>query len=212
MSTSSSRAVSIRIGTCDSLRSLRHDVEPVHVGQVQVEQDQRRGLARGEVESLLAGGRAIDRVAGLLQVQRDEARDVRLVLDDEDPLAHATDCSGSILARPGETAITTLPSVVVVVVVVVAVRGGGGGFGGGADFVGSVSAAGGCPLERRGLTVDGDRSRPDERHATRDAGAVQDGRPVEDEPELRARDAEGEAAIRILAVALQLEDPTCRPA
>ena len=69
----------------------------------------------------------------------DEARDVRLVLDDEDALAHATDFSRSVLARPGDAANHDVAVVVAVVVVVVAVVVVAGGFGGGTAFVGRVS-------------------------------------------------------------------------
>ena len=88
MSTSSSRAVSIRIGTWLVGAHRAADLEPVHVGQVEVEQDQRRVAAERLVLGLGAGHGAVDDVAGLLEVGADEARDVGLVLDHEDALAH----------------------------------------------------------------------------------------------------------------------------
>ena len=64
------------------------DLEPVHVGQVEVEQDQRRARADGLLLRLRAVDGAVDRVAGLLEIGADEARDVGFVLDDEDALGH----------------------------------------------------------------------------------------------------------------------------
>ena len=87
LSTSSSRAVSIRIGTSELLRIAAADLDAVHVGQVEVEDDQRRHARRRPAFSAaLPVPTALHVVAGVLQVERDERGDRGLVLDDEDRL------------------------------------------------------------------------------------------------------------------------------
>ena len=71
------------------VRALAHaaaDLEAVHVGQVEVEDDQRGLLGRDRVERGAAGADGLHDVAGVLQIEGDERRDRRLVLDDQDRL------------------------------------------------------------------------------------------------------------------------------
>ena len=60
------------------------DLDPVDVRQHQVEHDQRRRVRGRLAERVGAGRRRPDRVARVLQVERDERRDRALVLDDQD--------------------------------------------------------------------------------------------------------------------------------
>src|SRR5918995_2279768 len=76
-------------------------IDPVHVGEHEVEQDQGD---RGRLELLdrlrARGGRS-HLVPGVLEIQRDERRDRRLVLDDQDGLGAACGHSyGSVAPRP----------------------------------------------------------------------------------------------------------------
>src|SRR5262249_2249317 len=62
------------------------DVEPVDLGQPEVEDDRIGAAGAGERETpgAIAGGQ--DAEPGVLEVVADEARDLRLVFDDEDGL------------------------------------------------------------------------------------------------------------------------------
>ena len=87
LSMSSSRAVSIRIGTSELLRIRRQSSTPSPSGSIEVEDDERRAGRRSPSRSRRRRSRAIAHgVARALQVHRDERRDARLVLDDEDRL------------------------------------------------------------------------------------------------------------------------------
>ena len=71
------------------VRSLAHaaaDLDAVHVGQVEIEDDQRRHLGGDRVQRRAARSDRLHDVAGVLQIERDERGDRRLVLDDEDRL------------------------------------------------------------------------------------------------------------------------------
>ena len=59
------------------------DLDPVDVGQHQVEDDQRRLLALGFRQRVLPGLGNVHVVARVLEVERDERRDRGFVLDDE---------------------------------------------------------------------------------------------------------------------------------
>ena len=91
------------------VRGLAHapaDLDPVDVGQHQVEDDQRRRLGRdlGQRGAAVRDGAHV--VARVLEVERDERGDRRLVLDDEDrlraswPSAARTARAGSSSAPP----------------------------------------------------------------------------------------------------------------
>src|SRR4029079_2464831 len=60
------------------------DLESVHAGQPDVEDDQVGSLARGELEALLARSGDRDLVALLLEGVLDASRDGELVFDDQD--------------------------------------------------------------------------------------------------------------------------------
>ena len=60
------------------------DLEAIHPGQPDVEQDEVGGLGRRELEALLAGAGHGDLVAFLLERVLDSARDGVLVFDDQD--------------------------------------------------------------------------------------------------------------------------------
>ena len=62
---------------------LPEDHEPVDVAHAQVEHDQGVAAVEGGVEAALAAERDVDREALRAQRAPDEARDVRLVVDDE---------------------------------------------------------------------------------------------------------------------------------
>ena len=66
-----------------ALADAAADLDPVHVGQVEVEDDQRRHLGGDRVQRPGARADRPHAVAGVLQVERDERRDRLLVLDDE---------------------------------------------------------------------------------------------------------------------------------
>src|SRR3990172_7799561 len=63
------------------------DVDPVQVGEHEVEDDQRRRVRRGAGERVRAGGGDAHDVARVLQVHSHEGRDALLVLDEKDRLA-----------------------------------------------------------------------------------------------------------------------------
>ena len=71
------------------VRALAHaaaDLEPVHVRQVEVEHDEGGRLRGDRIEGGAAGADGLHVVAGVLQIEGDERRDRRLVLDDQDRL------------------------------------------------------------------------------------------------------------------------------
>ena len=77
---------------------LPEDHEPVDVAHAQVEHDQGVAAVEGGVEAALAAERDVDREALRAQRAPDEARDVRLVVDDE----HAPRGRGGGDGRVGE--------------------------------------------------------------------------------------------------------------
>ena len=69
------------------MRIAPADLDPVEVGQHQVEDDQRRLLGRDLRQRGIAGRDGAHVVARVLQVERDERRDRGLVLDDQNGLS-----------------------------------------------------------------------------------------------------------------------------
>ena len=65
------------------------DLDAVHVGQIEVEDDQRRRLRRECVQRCAPGRGCLDAVPGVLEIERHEGGDRGLVLDDEDRLGLA---------------------------------------------------------------------------------------------------------------------------
>ena len=84
LSTSSSRAVSIRIGHVGGLADPAAELDSVAVGQVEVEDDQRGWLARELDQCVLRGRCGAHAVSGIPQIRGHEGGDRRLVLDDQD--------------------------------------------------------------------------------------------------------------------------------
>ena len=78
------------------------DLEAVHPGQADVEDDEVGRLARRDLEAFLAGTRDGDLVALLLEGVLDPASDGVLVFDDEDGGCHAGDATPAA-ERPGRT-------------------------------------------------------------------------------------------------------------
>ena len=78
---------------------LVEELDPVRIGQAEVEDDQRRFHLVEQRTRALAGGRVLDDVSGVAQVERDELRDRRIVLDDDDPrgTAHRPSISSGIV-------------------------------------------------------------------------------------------------------------------
>ena len=91
LSTSSSRAVSIRIGTSERCRIRRQTSIPSRSGSIRSRTISEGGSRAGLLERLGAVRGDADLEAGLLEVHGDERGDVRLVLDDEDALAPGLD-------------------------------------------------------------------------------------------------------------------------
>ena len=81
------------------LRIVANDVQPVHVGQAQVEQDQVRTHPRERVERFLRGARRLDPKVVAAEVGLHRAQDRRLVVDDQDArprrVRHACAASGA---------------------------------------------------------------------------------------------------------------------
>src|SRR5215218_2116147 len=80
------------------------ELDPVDVGKHEVEDDELRRARREVLHRLGAGGGGLDRVASVLQVERDERRDRRLVLHDEDRLGlgrrHGVSVLGTLYVDP----------------------------------------------------------------------------------------------------------------
>ena len=72
-----------------------HDVEPVAVGEHDVEDHEVGPERLGRPEGVGAGGGDLDVEALVAEGRRDEIRDVRLVVDDEDP------CFAHVRRMPG---------------------------------------------------------------------------------------------------------------
>src|SRR5258705_5993088 len=79
---------------------LTEELDPVDVGQTEVEHDERRLHLVEERARALARGGMLDDVSRVAQVERDELRDRRVVLDDDDPrgTAHAASIASGIVA------------------------------------------------------------------------------------------------------------------
>ena len=86
---SSSRAVSIRIGTSERARIVAADVEAVLARQPDVEEHEADRVPVELDERLLAGAHPDDAIAVARQVAADELADRRLVLDEENGPGHA---------------------------------------------------------------------------------------------------------------------------
>ena len=112
MPASSPRLDSTTIGT-RSLRAriVRKQIEPLHVGQAEIENDQI-GLLLEQLERGLAVGRFEDFIALRAQAHAQQLADRRLVVDDQDPErggAHAAVSSRSAFAGIGSLIVNTAP-------------------------------------------------------------------------------------------------------
>ena len=87
------------IGTSVQPRRPRMTSTPSIVGQPEVDDDQVRVLPRRDRERLLPRRRQIDVVVPRAEVRRERAKDLRLVVDDEDP-RHADASSRTTIVRP----------------------------------------------------------------------------------------------------------------
>ena len=89
MSVSSERAVSMMIGAFDDLAKLAGEVQPIHLGQPQVQHDQVGLVGLGMREGRLAVSRHLHIIAGALKIIADQLADFGFVVYNQDLLRHS---------------------------------------------------------------------------------------------------------------------------
>ena len=85
MSASRSRTERTTIGDAGPAAEAADHLDAVDAGEAEVEDDEVRVLAGGEVERRLAGRGEVDVVAACAKVRVQRTEDLRLVVDDQDP-------------------------------------------------------------------------------------------------------------------------------